>query len=272
MPATHPIRFGSASPTYIDIELMDANPLSHFLSPTILPDDDLDDFIFDLDAGIEDPKHPRRAAMQSVVSPSTLDYFRRPNSVGTSMGACQLSRSPSSWSSSTTSDTESDMCTTDEDEDDEDECFVRFAPPPPGTRADLGKFTFDDGIRDGARSRRSGKFSRTHRPRPTSAPSPTIPTLRVSPFASTGGSQPARAMPISPIRNRGQLAGSPRSHITSSSSSRRTLTTSNSWREPSPDVWSISEEAEEEPDTAKLVDVNKKSKKKVRFVLPAEVI
>jgi hypothetical protein len=324
-------RFGSASPTFIDVEMMDANPISHFLSPTILPDDDLDDFVFDLDAGIEDAKHPRRSAMQSVVSPSTLDFYSRGIAIGGGGGdihtggssssvaaACQLSRSPSSWSSSTLSDTDSDVYTDDDDNDEnDDECFVSLASapaPPPGTGA-LGRFSLD-GMRGGSGSRRrsSGKFSRNPgliRPRsmPTSAPSPAVAMPRMpSSYASGGGAAASShylglpSPPPSPGRARShhyqqqqqqqqqqqaqqqQQQQQQKNHhlqLQLHVPRRSALVSSNSWREPSPDVWSITEEAEDEDDAGAVLATAQRTspppragrtRKTVRFVLTPEVI
>ncbi|KAK2678237.1 hypothetical protein RAB80_006977 [Fusarium oxysporum f. sp. vasinfectum] len=56
---------------------IDDDPLTYFLTPApLLDDDDMDDVLLDFDAGIEDASSPRPFVRS--VSPSTLDGLRKP--------------------------------------------------------------------------------------------------------------------------------------------------------------------------------------------------
>lgn len=143
-------------------------------------------------------------------------------------------------------DFDSDGITSDEDDNEE---YIRFSPP------SSNLFLFPNHTLEelGVRSR--------------------------SPVFSTTGSgflSPA-SFPASPPRGRSRFT--PRRGLTRTNSSRARY--GHLWREPSPDVWSIEEETEEQiqstKDEDKALEVKQelprprpnKPKKKVRFILPA---
>ncbi|KAK0392087.1 hypothetical protein NLU13_1585 [Sarocladium strictum] len=211
-------------------EDIDEDPLTYFLTPTPLLEDDeiLDGTMMDFDAGIEDPHHA--PDMVRSVSPSSLDGLSKPSS---------RSRSP---------DFDFDMPTPDEDEDDED--YIRFVPGGYSSRF----LSLPDFAIDGRRPRpRSPLFGRSTN-MPASFPGPSSPP-RGRVLHARGRLSPARS-----VSARGRPG-----HL---------------WREPSPDVWSIEEETEEDMESVKdeggKVDKvggsagEGKIKKKVRFVLPSE--
>lgn len=147
----------------------------------------------------------------------------------------------------------SDLVTPDTDDDDEEE-YIRFAPYGFSLPFSLRDFTID-GVKSKSRSKSSDEL------------------LSPSLFSVTRGSAPVR--PGGRGRQRSVSSRHRAQHV---------------WREPSPDVWSIEEETEEEllsdmgssigavSDTEDVADttMNKeveaaKPKKKVRFLLPTKV-
>ena len=212
---------------------IDEDPLTYFLTPAPdFDDDDVDQAMLDFDAGIEDSSYPNDVVRS--VSPSTLDGLRKPG---------LRSVSP---------DTSSEIGTTD---DDDEEDYIRFSP------SHHGLLSLHDLFLNSARSR------------------PKSPAF--------GQSSNTLLSPSSP-QLRGRARGGGRNGQSRNGSTRHRP--SQLWREPSPDVWSIEEETEEElmSDLGSSVgarsdigdpDENKenggvrvsKSKKKVRFVLPAKV-
>jgi hypothetical protein len=229
---------------------MDEDPFNYFLTPAPLIDDgDVDADVFD--AGIENPSSPKEIVRS--VSPSTLSQGlsnRRPISP----------------------DFDSDALTTDDDEDDEGEEYVRFGGASSGGPFNFKLLTLSEFAIDGVRRRSS--------PRSFLSPSAPPPSRRVlqqaASFPGPHGQQQYQP------RGRGGYgrgrAAQPRSFSSSSSRARP----NHLWREPSPDVWSIEEETEEEMMSEKdsvsaaavvggLAKKGKKAKafKKVRFVLPS---
>ncbi|KAG6014954.1 hypothetical protein E4U54_004537 [Claviceps lovelessii] len=233
------------------LEDIDENPLTYFLTPSDM-DQDMDDYGPDemlFDAGIEDGTQSRQFVRS--VSPSTLDGLSKLRAKAVSP------------------DFDSDAITTD---DEEDEDPVRFPPPrtsfltplrrsfrrlpaernlsprsnsPPSERSTDGQFanpvaSFPDP---------SSSSSSSSSPLPYSSPSPATRTPR--------GRHP---QPL------------PRSSSTGTKLPPRPLRL---WRQPSPDVWSILEETEEEllvletpanpPHGLHLAGA--KPKKRVRFLL-----
>lgn len=216
---------------------IDEDPLTYFLTPAPdIHDDDLDQDMMDFDAGIEDSNHPHEVIRS--VSPSTLDGLRKPG--------CRPA-SP---------ETPSEIATPCDDDDDED--YIRFSP------GKNGLLSLQDLFLNSSRSRPKspafGQSTNTH--------------------LSPANSQ---------LRGRGRGRGR---HGQSRHSPR--YRNGQLWREPSPDVWSIEEETEEELMSDMMSDVGSsvaarsdigdydengenggvkipKTKKKVRFLLPAKV-
>jgi len=269
-PLTKPHHLGSASPVTFDMEMLNSDPMISFSSPVAPEDEDEDeeDLIFDLDAGIQDTGHPRRQA--GIIKPSRLDSCHHPFS----MRPGSLFRIPSFSSCTSASDTESELDSIfdeNDGDDDEYEGYVRYSPAsyfPNSNSLAVGRL---DKLPARPRTRRNHRFMPSHRL--TSRPSVGYAG------ASFGGSS------YGPVGSMQFANSTPQSSPSLSQSSRRQKTslssspTSPSWREPSPSVWSISEEEEgasimeeEDKGTARLVDQTGKPKKKVRFVLPAEVI
>ncbi|KAF4467335.1 hypothetical protein FALBO_5792 [Fusarium albosuccineum] len=222
---------------------IDNDPLTYFLTPApLLDDDDMDDDMMLFDAGIEDSSQPRPIVRS--VSPSTLDGLRKP-------GLRPISP-----------DTSSEISTScNEEEDDDDEDYISFSP------SKHGLISLQDIF---AHSR---------------------PPVRPKSPAFNQSTNPALLSPASlgSPQLRGRTRGRGRHGATARSVSARRRP-QQLWREPSPDVWSIEEETEEEmmSDMGSSVaahsdigdddeDVGQKSKgkkpkKKVRFMLPAKEV
>ncbi|KAF4451872.1 hypothetical protein F53441_5191 [Fusarium austroafricanum] len=228
---------------------IDDDPLTYFLTPApLLDDDDMDDILLDFDAGIEDASSPRPFVRS--VSPSTLDGLRKPG---------LRPMSPDTGSEISESNNE------DED-DEEEENYITFSPNKHGGLLSLRDL-----------------FANSRPPvRPKSpAFNQTTNNTLLSPNAlSSSPKLRGRS------RGRGRRGASSRGH----SAARRP---GQLWREPSPDVWSIEEETEEEmmsengssvgarSDTSdddgddegeRRKGKKAKSNKKVRFVLPAQEV
>ena len=230
------------------LENIDEDPLTYFLTPAPGPeddddDDDLEEHIGDFDAGIEDATQPREIVRS--VSPSTLDGLSKPSK--------HRPASP---------DFDSDVPTSDEEDDDEingdgDEDYVRFSP-----RANFELLALRDLAIDSLR----------YRPR-----SPVV-GRNVSALLTPS----SHSLSSSPPRGRSQARGSGGHRGPGGARSLSARTRPNRlWREPSPDVWSIKEETEEEmmmsdagsdAEEGSAIGVAvAKLKKKVRFVLPASL-
>ncbi|PTB63517.1 hypothetical protein BBK36DRAFT_1126966 [Trichoderma citrinoviride] len=223
------------------LEDIDDNPLTYFLTPIPADDDDVDEMdldvdMMDFDAGIEDASQPREAVRS--VSPSSLEGLRKPD--------CALRRPASP-------EYDSDALTTD---DDDDEDYIRFSPSSPSSfmlspLRDLAV----EGLRFRAKSPMFGLSNNTF-------------------LYPQGGSMsvPAPSTPSSSghhSRGRGRTNSRGPTRQQTRSLSARVMRDNHLWREPSPDVWSIEEETEEELMSDAGVDVKAaKPKKKVRFVLP----
>jgi hypothetical protein len=238
-----------------EVEDIDEDPLTYFLTPAPSLDDDADMGVMDFDAGIEDSSHPPEIVRS--VSPSSLDGLSRPRSRKASPEP-ELSDGP----------------ILDEEDDEEEEEYIRFQPNRMGLPFSLRDFTID-GVKMKPRS-----F--------------TTPIL-----SGNAGTADALLSPssfhVSPSRGR-TSARANGGRARSLSARRRPQRL---WREPSPDVWSIEEETEEElmseigssvaagdigddeaavKDKIEEIEVKEvqlevlaaKPKKKVRFVLPVK--
>lgn len=238
---------------------MDEDPLTYFLTPVANGagnDDDVDDVnagdMLEFDAGIIETRKPPREIVRSV-SPSTLDGLSKMRSKAASP------------------DYDSDAITTDEDNDDED--YIHFSPTTPSflSGAARAKLLAEDLMM--LRRSKSPPFGRTAAGSLPSAAS----------FPAPSWSPPPRGRTPRQGLIRCHSAGS------SSSSSRLPPRARRLWREPSPDVWSISEETEEELLTQQVTTTTQspiksafaeqkqglnaraaKPKKQVRFLLPAK--
>ncbi|QUC21703.1 uncharacterized protein UV8b_05946 [Ustilaginoidea virens] len=229
---------------------IDENPLTYFLTP-VETDKDADaltaDDMLQFDAGIRDANRPRGTVRS--VSPSTLDGLSK-------LRARTVSPDLDSDALTTDEDEDEvdgdDYCDDDEDDEDDGEDYVRFSPP---TASFLSPF------------------------RAVSAGS-VRPRIRKSPplgRPAGGFLTPAASFPAPSSSSSSSPRGRPRQALTRSYSagSRPAPRARRLWREPSPDVWSISEETEEDlrveasGDGWRLQDMVAKPKKKVRFVLPA---
>jgi hypothetical protein len=230
----------------LDLAKMDDDPLLYFLTPTPSSYDDdgeVMDFDMDFDAGIEDAKHPTQIVRS--VSPSTLGGLSRPPP-----------RPPTPPKSPATPELEYDMFGTP---DDEQYDYMQAASP----------------LRLGILPRRlkdlaTGKFKGLPKQQDTAGDTLFPPYMldpsnrgravtRPGPSLGGGGARVRRAGRGAPAR-----------------------LSPHAWREPSPDVWAIEEETEEEivvsemgesvveeGERTRAVDIPAaKPKKRVRFVLP----
>ena len=257
-----------------DLSLIDDDPLTYFLTPAPAFDDDDDDqdaamMDFDFDAGIEDAKHPPQIVRS--VSPSSLD--------GLALPPPRPPTPPRSPPARLSPDPES---TTDEDDDEE---YIRFGT---GRLHTLGiPFTLRDFATLKARKAAKSKAAAAVATTTSLVPPPSPPSALHAPTAISARGRPAARFGSSPLGPRygggggGTARGRPRSFPSRRRSPR-------AWREPSPDVWSIEEETEEdvnsemdrraaaEEATVDTTDKNTpevvtvKPKKKVRFVLPVK--
>ena len=194
--------------------LLQEEPLTYFLTPATPKDEDRDfDFDFDFDAGIEDSSKPRDIVRS--VSPSTLDGLKK-----------YKPKSKASDCAILDDDDDGD------DDDDDDEAYISFSP---SKAVMLGYDDFFD-------------HRRRRRPRSRSSPikhsggiSPSVEDL-LSPASSfhvgSPRGRPARRF-APPRRPFGERATVRRGGLPA-------LQRRHSWREPSPDVWSIEEEPEKE--------------------------
>ncbi len=243
-----------------DLSLIDDDPLTYFLTPppsgddNSLGDDDAVLMDFDFDAGIEDAKHP--AQIMRSISPSSLE--------GLSLPPPRPPTPPRSPPARLSPDLES---ATDDDDDNEE--YIHY-----------GTGRFHTLLKDFA----ALKTRKTAKTKAAGAESlqPAVATLGYGPASSLRGRPTARLA--------GPRHGGPRGRPRTFPARRRSP---HAWREPSPDVWSIEEETEEELNSEmgssmsaedmasrrkadeenKRMNINPsaaKPKKKVRFVLPAK--
>lgn len=239
----------------LDLSFIDDDPFNYFLTPAPSSQDDDLDMDMDYDAGIENTK--RRGPIVRSVSPSSLDggftgFPLRPPTPPRSFG----SHSP---------EPDLDMAPTPEDDR---EAYLRLGSSPVTPPYNL-PFTLKDFA--SARSK-----TRKDRGKGTSAATLLSPTpMHGGPPSSSRGRLSHRPgpRPLGALDTRGR---------TRSWSGRLSP---HAWREPSPDVWSIEEETEEDMVNSEMgdsavsegqtqaIDIPAaKPKKRVRFVLPVEEI
>jgi hypothetical protein len=241
----------------LDLAKMDDDPFMYFLTPTsssYVQDETLD-FDMDFDAGIEDSKHP--PPIVRSISPSSLGGLSRPPP-----------RPPTPPRSPATPDLDYDLSATP-DEHEEYDYMDQFWPPKRPNPLSLPR-------------RLKDKFKGHLQPDTDMTDTLAPPVSPHLPRASTRG----RAVPMSGPKPVATSTGS-----TSRTRRFRTMPSRlspHTWREPSPDVWSIEEEPENELHSemgdssfieegvaglvgkTRAVDIPAaKPKKKVRFVLPA---
>lgn len=245
----------------LDLSYIDDDPLNYFLTPApSSQDEDVD--MFDFDAGIENHKQP--TPIVRSISPSKLDRGlnllpRRPPTPPRSYG------SPSP-------EPDLDMLSSTPDDVDEPS-FFHFGSSP------TSNFSLPFiSLKDFAKiNKSSSKPSQRSREKPIRTQSATLlsPHTPPSPRGRVLAHRPGpRPLGAAGMRGRSRTwSGRVSPHA---------------WREPSPDVWAIEEETEEELNSewggsmmgdghvdetcpAKPVDiVAAKPKKRVRFVLPAQ--
>jgi hypothetical protein len=242
--------------------MIDEDPLIYFLTPTpstYAADEEGMDFDMDFDAGIEDAKHP--PPIIRSVSPSSLGGLSRP----------PPPRPPTPPRSPATPDLDYDLSVTP-DEHEQYDYMENSWPPKRG--ASSSSVSLPRRLKDKFKGH-GGSSSADNLAVPyTSSPRP----------SSSRGRATSRAGP-KPIAAAGASGNTRRSTTTTASSSARL--SPHAWREPSPDVWAIEEEPEEEGEllgsgsgmgdsdgfmgeVGRAVDIPAaKPKKKVRFVLPA---
>jgi hypothetical protein len=256
------VRPGSLPPTLddenstdddeLDLPLLQQNPLTYFLTPPTPQEEELE-FDFDFDAGIEDANKPQEIVRS--VSPSTLDGLK---------GYKSRSKKNNSRNN--------DCAILDDDSDsDDDEDYIRFTPGKSFPRG-LSGFGYDW-------TRPSASTTQTDA---------TAADAMLSPSSFHVGSprgRPVKRFSTPQQRRPYQQGGRPRSLPPA-------MPRRHSWREPSPEVWSIDEEPEKETlserglstedleayfagddhrSRSKPIDIPAaKPKKRVRFVLPGE--
>ncbi|KAK4157499.1 hypothetical protein C8A00DRAFT_29500 [Chaetomidium leptoderma] len=257
----------------LDLAKMDEDPLIYFLTPTpsSFAEDEAMDFDMEFDAGIEDTKHPPQVVRS--VSPSSLEGLSRPPP-----------RPPTPPRSPATPDLDYDLSATPDEHEHYDYMDDSWPPPRRANPLSLPR-------------RLKDKFRGHHVGSPDSlAPPPaSSPYLHPSSYSSPSSSSTTSS------RGRASSRSSGPKLISSSSSSRRSRGSTaaparlspHAWREPSPDVWSIEEETEQDMDMSggggsgsemggyggeggeggeggAAVDIPAaKPRKRVRFVLPA---
>jgi hypothetical protein len=240
----------------VDLSNIDHDPLTYFLTPTpavdAVDDDDMD-FDMDFDAGIEDTKH--QAPIVRSISPSSLGGLSLPPP-----------RPPTPPKSSSTPELDFDGYPTPDDKEDYMHLAAAAFNLPVLRLKDLTKKPKMSRSRP-SNSRPSSRLD-NYRDRDTSAADYDLPLTPPSPSYSH-------------FANRGRpvTRPSPRTGMT-----RPFRRSPHSWREPSPDVWAIEEETDEEllhdsemgagqkkyAGAMNIGSLSKdsKGKKKVRFALP----
>ncbi|KAK3308245.1 uncharacterized protein B0T15DRAFT_102684 [Chaetomium strumarium] len=238
----------------MDLDSMDEHPIIYFLTPapSSYCDDSAMDFDMEFDAGIEDAKHSPQVVRS--VSPSSLGGFSRPP-----LHPPTPPRSPA------TPDLESDLSATPDDNEQYDYMVPSWPPRPanpPGLPHHLKKDKFRGAPKQDDR--------KTHGLSPLSSTRSLRDSTRGR-AVTKSGAKPSSASTGSSAARMRRPPGTP------------ARLSAHAWREPSPDVWSIEEEPEQEPHnevkdgsatrygtTTRAVDIPAaKPKKKVRFVLPA---
>lgn len=201
----------------MDLSKMDDDPMNYFLAPAPLLDpynEDAMDFEMDFDAGIEDFKHP--PPIVRSVSPSSLEGLSLPP---------HHHRPPTPPKSPGTPDSSTDQPLTPDDHED----YMRFASLKSGR-----SLTFPLRLAD-----ITGKKSKNHRagqdtgylsPEITAIGSPVRVPSPLSGYNSTSSKYKTSSRP------------SPRGRTRTMPARRRSP---HSWRQPSPDVWSIEEETQD---------------------------
>lgn len=198
----------------MDLSKMDDDPISYFLTPAPLLEprnEDPMDFEMDFDAGIEDFKHPppivRSVSPSSLEGLSLLPHHHRPPTPPKSPG---------------TPDSSADQPLTPDDHED----YIRFA-------ALKGRsLTFPIRLADIA----GRKFKSHHTGQDTSFLSPEV-TAMDSPVRV-----PSPHSGYTTTSNKYGAPPAPRGRIRTMPPRRRSP---HSWRQPSPDVWSIEEETQD---------------------------
>lgn len=234
----------------LDLSYIDKDPLNYFLTPAPSSVDEVADSM-DFDAGIEDSKRPPQIVRS--VSPSSLDGLSRLGARPPTPPRCPGSPSPES---------DVDMAPTPEDDDGEE--YLGFGSSIAGALPLGMPFTLKDFTTARAKGRKEKECKTSNG---LLSPTP----LHAGHLASVRGRSASRPG-LRPI-----AAGGIRRSISARSSP-------HAWREPSPDVWSIEEESDEElknemaedstgnkdAQKTKAIDIPaSRPKKKVRFVLPA---
>ena len=229
----------------LDLARMDEDPFMYFLTPTpsSYSADDAMDFDMEFDAGIEDAKHPPQIVRS--ISPSSLGGIGRP----------PPPQPPTPPRSPATPDLDYDLSATP-DEHEQYDYMDHSWPPVRAHPLSLPR-----------RLKVKFRGHAKHDMGNSSADSLLLPPA--SPYAPPRASTRGRAV----SRSGPQPVAAPAGSRTRRS---RARLSPHAWREPSPDVWSIEEEAEEEQGVETqesvlgAVDIPAaKPKKKVRFVLPA---
>lgn len=256
----------ATAPEDEDLSSLDEDPLTYFLTPALaLDDEDMDgDVVMDFDAGIEDAKHP--PPIVRSVSPSNLDGLRR------------LSARPPTPPRTPPARLSPDhvAAVSSVDEDDEHEEYFRFGPGDQKHQFSLPFALMDLATR---KSKTSPNTAPRNSPPSDALSFPALPHISPGPARGRSvrrpGPRPIGSVPGSVHTTRDRHLSAPRSPP-------------HAWREPSPDVWSIEEEPEEERNnkigdgangaerddasnqsTTSPIDIPAaKPKKKVRFLLP----
>ncbi|KAJ9130215.1 hypothetical protein NKR19_g9990 [Coniochaeta hoffmannii] len=251
----------------LDLSFIDDDPLNFFLTPAPSSQDSEMDLDLDLGAGISTPR--RKAPVVRSVSPSSL---------GTGLTSLPLRppTPPRSFGSHSPEPDDLDMAPTPEG-DEEQESYLRLfggssplTPPPfemPFSLKDFADLRAKSAGRAKGKGQAGGAGGAATLLSPASLPVP------------AGRGRMSRRPGPRPL---GALDARGRTKSWSSSSARLSP---RAWREPSPDVWSIEEETEEdvanseagdgssgmEEGTTRAVDIPK-VKKRVRFVLPVREV
>jgi hypothetical protein len=240
----------------LDLARMGEDPLTYFLTPTVSSygeDGEGMDFDIEFDAGIEDVKHP--PPIVRSVSPSSLEGLSRPPP-----------RPPTPPRSPATPDLDYSMSATPDEQDDYLEAAAAIKPS--------GPLALSRRLKGLAH----GKLKASSKQGASAMDAPLPLAFQPSSHASNRG----RAM-TRPALKPAAASGKASVQIRRSTTTPSRLSP-HAWREPSPDVWSIEEETQEELNVeiiedgeddivarAGAVDIPAaKPKKRVRFALPAE--
>ncbi|KAL7899041.1 hypothetical protein HDV63DRAFT_77606 [Trichoderma sp. SZMC 28014] len=211
------------------LEDIDDDPLTYFLTP--IPDEDEDDeMMMDLDLDVDMMDFD--AGIEDASQPREAVRSVSPSSL-------EGLRKPDS-NRPATPESDSDALTTDDDDEEE---YIRFSPASPSSMLSPLRDLAMESLRFRSKTPVFGLTTNALLS-PNSFPAPTSSRGR--------GRTNNRASPR--LQTRSLSARVRENHL---------------WREPSPDVWSIEEETEEELMSDGGVDiVAEKPKKRVRFVIP----